>query len=142
MTTQATTGSRANVAALVVALLVACAAFQLNATMLSPALVTIARVLGVNQAVAGLTQTVFFTSAAVFSLFLPRLSDIVGRKRVLLGMIVVMMVGTLIAALSPNIALLFVGRILQGVSGPVVPMALLMLRSAVTVEHATAPCLA
>ena len=66
---------------LMLALLAACVAFQLNASMLSPVLVTIAVELKSNDVAVGLSQTAFFTSAALFSLFLPRLSDIVGRKK-------------------------------------------------------------
>ena len=36
-----------------------------------------------DDAQIGLTQTVFFTACAVFSLFLPRLGDLAGRKKVL-----------------------------------------------------------
>ena len=77
--TQAKTG-RGNIAALMTALLAACVAFQLNASMLSPALVTMGEELKADQALIGLSQTWFFTAAALFSLFLPRLSDIVGRS--------------------------------------------------------------
>jgi MFS family permease len=129
--TETKTG-RGNVAALMTALLAACVAFQLNASMLSPALVTMGEELKADQALIGLSQTWFFTAAALFSLFLPRLSDIVGRKRVLVGMMVLMAVGSVIAALAPDITWLFVGRIIQGVSGPTVPLCLIMLRSAVS----------
>ncbi|WP_347352790.1 MFS transporter [Intrasporangium sp.] len=115
-----------------VALLAACLAFQLNASMLSPALTTIEHELHTDAAAVGLTQTAFFTSAALFSLFLPRLGDIIGRKKVLTGMLAVMTLGCVIAALAPNINVLFVGRIVQGVSGPVVPLCLIMLRVEVT----------
>lgn len=124
-------GDKVNVAALMTALLAACVAFQLNASMLSPALVIMGQELQVDQSVIGLSQTWFFTAAALFSLFLPRLSDIVGRKRVLIGMMALMGIGSLIAALSPNVGWLFVGRIIQAVSGPTVPLCLIMLRSAV-----------
>ncbi|MFK4297159.1 MFS family permease [Arthrobacter sp. GAS37] len=123
--------NRGNVAALMVALLAACVAFQLNASMLSPALVTMGNELHTDQAVIGLSQTWFFTAAALFSLFLPRLSDIVGRKKILLGMMLLMAVGSVIAAMAPDVTWLFVGRIVQGVSGPTVPLCLIMLRSAV-----------
>ena len=113
--------------ALMVALLAACVAFQLNASMLSPVLVTIAKELGTNDAAVGLSQTAFFTAAALFSLFLPRLSDIKGRKKVLTGMLLIMTLGTVLAAIAPNIEVLYVARIIQGVSGPVVPLCLLML---------------
>ena len=120
-----------NVTALMVALLSACLAFQLNASMLSPALVTMGEELQTDQASIGLSQTWFFTAAAVFSLFLPRLSDIIGRKKVLIFMMVMMGIGSVISALAPDITWLFVGRIIQGVSGPTVPLCLIMLRSAV-----------
>jgi MFS family permease len=123
--------NRGNVAALMVALLAACVAFQLNASMLSPALVTMGNELHTDQAVIGLSQTWFFTAAALFSLFLPRLSDIVGRKKILIGMMLLMAVGSVIAAMAPDVTWLFVGRIVQGVSGPTVPLCLIMLRSAV-----------
>lgn len=120
---------RRPVVTLVVAVLAACVAFQLNASMLSPALVTMAGELGTDEATIGLSQTMFFTLAAMFSLFLPRLSDIAGRRRVLLVMLAVMLVGSVIAALAVNVGMLFAGRILQGITGPVVPIGLLMLRS-------------
>ncbi|MCE4945985.1 MFS transporter [Streptomyces albulus] len=120
------------VAAMTAALLAACVAFQLNASMLSPALVTMARELHTDEAGTGLSQTAFFTACAMFSLFLPRFSDIAGRRRVLLGMLVVLTAGTVLAALSTNIVVLDVARVVQGVSGPVVQISLLTLRSQVT----------
>lgn len=120
--------SKGTVAALTAALLAACVAFQLNASMLSPALVTMARQLNTDESTIGLSQTLFFTLAALFSLFLPRLSDIYGRRRVLMGMMATMLVGSVVAALAVNVGMLFAGRIIQGVTGPVVPICLLMLR--------------
>lgn len=125
MTTKTT--DQKSVFTLMVALLAACVAFQLNASMLSPVLVTIANELKTNDAAVGLSQTAFFTAAALFSLFLPRLSDIKGRKKVLTGMLLIMTLGTILAAIAPNIEVLYAARIIQGVSGPVVPLCLLML---------------
>lgn len=127
-TPQPAATTRVNVGVLMAALLSACVAFQLNASMLSPALATIEAELNADSAAVGLTQTAFFTSAALFSLFLPRLGDIIGRKKVLSGMLLVMTVGCVISALAPDINVLFVGRVVQGVSGPVVPLCLIMLR--------------
>lgn len=120
------------IGALTTALIAACIAFQLNASMLSPALVTMAGELNTDEATIGLSQTVFFTCAALFSLFLPRLSDIIGRKRVLFWMLGIMLVGSVIAALAVNVEMLFAGRIIQGVTGPVVPICLMMLRHEVS----------
>ncbi|MFJ2770858.1 MFS transporter [Streptomyces sp. NPDC087300] len=122
-------GSRpVRVGVLVAALLAACFAFQLNASMLSPALKNIEDSLGATSAEIGLTQTAFFTSAALFSLFLPRLGDLVGRRKVLAGMLTLMVVGCVVAALAESVPMLFAGRVIQGVSGPTVPLCLIMLR--------------
>ncbi|GAA1830365.1 MFS transporter [Pseudonocardia ailaonensis] len=117
-----------NIAALMVALMTAVLAFQLNASMLSPALVTIERELGTTATSVAATQTAFFTAAALFALFLPRLGDLIGRRRVLTGLLAVMTVGCVVAALAPNVPVLFVGRLVQGVSGSIVPLCLIMLR--------------
>ncbi|MFD8545515.1 MFS transporter [Streptomyces sp. NPDC059649] len=121
-------GSGVRIGVLVTALLAACFAFQLNASMLSPALKNIEDTLGASSAEIGLTQTAFFTSAALFSLFLPRLGDLLGRRRVLTGMLGLMVVGCVVAALATSVPMLFAGRVIQGVSGPVVPLCLIMLR--------------
>ncbi|PXX43636.1 MULTISPECIES: MFS transporter [Aquitalea] len=115
------------VASLMTALVAACVAFQLNASMLSPVLVTIARELQASDGAVGLSQTAFFTAAALFSLFLPRLGDMLGRRRVLLGMLSIMLAGSMLAAVAPSIAVLQLARLIQGVAGPVVPICLLML---------------
>ncbi len=125
-------GRPTRVGVLVAALLTACVAFQLNASMLSPALKSIEDSLGATSAEIGLTQTAFFTSAALFSLFLPRLGDVVGRRKVLAGMLALMAVGCVVAALAESVPMLFVGRVLQGASGPTVPLCLIMLRVEVT----------
>ncbi|MDY5147847.1 MFS transporter [Actinotignum sanguinis] len=121
-------GSRTSTGAVMFALLVACFAFQLNASMLSPALKLMESELNATTAEIGLTQTAFFTSAAVLSLFLPRLADLKGRRRTLVVMMGLTAIGCIISALSPNVTWLFVGRIIQGVAGPTVVMCLIVLR--------------
>ena len=126
--------TRRSTAAVMTALLVACFAFQLNASMLSPALERMAKELKTTDDVIGLTQTVFFTAAALFSLFLPRLGDMIGRRKLLTAMMALTAVGCVLSALAgmtSSVALLFVGRVIQGVAGPTVPVCLIMLRVAV-----------
>ena len=126
--------TKRSTAAVMTALLVACFAFQLNASMLSPALRLMAKELKTTDDVIGLTQTVFFTAAALFSLFLPRLGDMIGRRKLLTGMMALTSVGCALSALAGmtgSVALLFVGRVIQGVAGPTVPVCLIMLRVAV-----------
>lgn len=131
-----------SIVALMAALLVAIFAFQLNASMLSPALTTMEHELNTTSSQIGLSQTVFFTSAALFSLFLPRLADLIGRKKVLIGILIATIVGCAISAIAPNVTILMVGRILQGTSGPIVPMCLIMLHVRVTEDKKYAKLMA
>ncbi|MFJ3958096.1 MFS transporter [Arthrobacter sp. NPDC090010] len=126
-----TSAGRVRIRMLMVALLAACVAFQLNASMLSPALVVMAKELNTDEASIGLTQTAFFTSTALFGLFLPRWSDIRGRKLVMILMLGGMTLGAVLAAVAPNLQVLFVARAMQGVSGSIVSISLMMLRSEV-----------
>ncbi len=129
-----TNSSPRSIAAVMVALLTSCFAFQLNASMLSPALVLMEKELNTTAATIALTQTVFFTAAALFSLFLPRLGDMVGRRKLLAAMMLLTAIGCAVSALSGvlgSVSLLFVGRIIQGVAGPTVPLCLIILRVAV-----------
>ncbi|MEV0090952.1 MFS transporter [Streptomyces sp. NPDC050738] len=130
MSVTSSIGSRppARIGALMAALLAASFAFQLNASMLSPALTTMADELHTSSSTIGFTQTAFFTAAALFSLFLPRLGDLIGRRKVLAGMMALMAVGCVISALATSVGVLAVGRVIQGASGPTIPLALIMLR--------------
>lgn len=119
---------------LMLALLAAVFAFQLNASMLSPALATMEKELNATSAQIGLTQTAFFTAAALFSLFLPRWGDLIGRRKVLVGMMAFTAIGCVVAALAPNVTVLFIGRVIQGVAGPTVPLCLIMLRQQIPDE--------
>lgn len=119
---------------LMLALLTAVFAFQLNASMLAPALATMEGELNATTAEIGLTQTAFFTAAALFSLFMPRWGDLIGRRKVLFWMMVVTAVGSVVAAFAPNVTVLFLGRVIQGVSGPTVALTSVMLRQAVREE--------
>ena len=121
-----------SIAVLMTALLVAIFAFQLNASMLSPALTTMQLELNTTAVEIGNTQTVFFTAAALFSLFLPRLADLVGRKKVLCSMLAITALGCVVSAIAPNVEVLMIGRVMQGVAGPVVPLCLIMLHTQVT----------
>lgn len=107
-----------NIVALMAALLVAIFAFQLNASMLSPALVAMQNELHTTAVEIGNAQTVFFTATALFSLFLPRLADIVGRKKVLSGMLAVTGIGCIVsaAAQDTSVVALVVISVVLGIS--------------------------
>lgn len=120
----------ANQAALLVGLVIAVVAFQLNATMLNPAVEQMQSELSATTAQIGFSTAFFFLSKAVFQIFMPRLSDMVGRRRIMTISLAVLAVGTLIAMFAPTIGWLYLGRAIQGVCGPVFTVALLILREA------------
>jgi predicted MFS family arabinose efflux permease len=117
---------------MVSALVVAVVAFQLNTTMLIPAIHTINEEFG-HGAFATMS-TYFSLAGAVSSVVLIRWSDYVGRKRVLLGVMAVMCLGTLLCIVSTSLGLMVVGRILQGGSVITFGLAFMIMR-----EHLTGP---
>lgn len=136
------TASKTPLPLLMVAFFLAIFSYQFNASMLSPALPSMSAQLGADSNTISTTQTVFFASSAAFSLFLPRLGDLIGRKRTTLGMLATASLGCVISATAPNILTLCLGRALQGVTGPIISLCLLMLRERVTDEKRYASLLA
>lgn len=57
-----------------------------------------------------------------------RLGDLFGRKRMLIGMLAVALIGSLVSALSVNYAMLLTGRCLQGLTGAVLPLTIGLVR--------------
>ncbi|MBZ4018489.1 MFS transporter [Streptomyces purpurogeneiscleroticus] len=109
------------------ALVLAVLGYQINATMLSPALPDIARRLDTSSSLVGLSQTLFFLLAAVGQVTLARLSDYRGRKPVMLLCGVLLIIGNLACALAPDISVYLAGRILQGVSAAMFSLSFLTL---------------
>jgi MFS family permease len=67
-------------------------------------------------------------AAAVVTPVSGRLGDMYGKRRIVLVLLVVMVVGSVIAALSPGIVGIIVGRTLQGAIVGVVPLGISILR--------------
>ncbi|MDA4894804.1 MFS transporter [Streptomyces sp. MS2A] len=110
------------------ALLVAVASFQMNATMLAPAVTSMTTELGTDAPTIGISASVFTFVAALAGLFWPPLSDGIGRRRALLVSLSVMSLGSLIAMLAVDVPMLMVGRALQGACGATFSLAFLLLR--------------
>ena len=116
---------------MVAALLVAVMSFQLNATMLAPAIRDIETELGDGSFAA--MSTYFYLSGAVANVVLVRWSDFIGRKRMMFGILTVLCVGTLLCIVSTSLPVVLVGRALQGVSNVTFALAFLIMR-----EHLSA----
>lgn len=129
----ARTGSLNTAPGLLIALLVAVTSFQLNATMLAPAIRSMADSLRTSTADVGLGSTLFLFSAALAGIVLPPLSDRIGRRRVLVGSTAVMALGSLVSTVANNVVTLDAGRLLQGICGATIALSIVTLRQSVTV---------
>ena len=99
---------------------------SLSIDMTLPSLPATARALGAPPATVQLTVTLFLASFALAQLVHGPLSDRIGRRRVLLGGLVVYVVGGLACWAAPSARLLVAARLLQALgagSGPVVARA-------------------
>ncbi|MGA9873584.1 MAG: MFS transporter [Rhodococcus sp. (in: high G+C Gram-positive bacteria)] len=97
-------------------------------TMVVPIIGTIGGQLGVSTTAAGWVLTANLLAAVVATPVIGRLADLYGKRRVLLTVLALVLVGSLLAALTDSLPLLLAGRILQGVSYALFPIAIALLR--------------
>jgi MFS family permease len=72
--------------------------------------------------------TATLLSGAISTPIAGRLGDMYGKRRIVLAVLATLVVGSVIAALSPSLAGVVVGRILQGTAVGVVPLGISILR--------------
>jgi predicted MFS family arabinose efflux permease len=121
--------TRRQIVFLVAALVFALMSFSLNATMISPAVRDINQTLGPGAFAA--ISTPFYLAGAIANVVLIRWSDYIGRKRVLLAILVVVCIGTALC-LSTSLPVVIVGRFLQGTANITYGLAFLILRARVS----------
>ena len=97
-------------------------------SLVAPALPVLAKDLGVTTADASWILTAYLLAASVLTPILGRLGDMVGKRRVLIGVLATLAVGTLVAALAPNLVVLIVARVLQGSAGAILPLSIGIVR--------------
>ena len=111
-----------------VVLAAAVISFVLQQTMLNPVLPRLQRELDTTQADVAWVLTANFLATAVFTPILGRLGDMVGKKRVLVGALVALSIGSAIAALATTLPVMVLARVVQGVGGGVIPLAFGIIR--------------
>ena len=102
--------------------------FSVLQSLVAPALSTIGGELDVATADASWILTAYLLSAAVLTPILGRLGDMVGKRRVLIIVLSLLLVGTLLAALAPNLIVLIIARALQGAAGAIMPLSIGIVR--------------
>ncbi len=97
-------------------------------TVVVPVLATIGHALHSSPSATGWVLTANLLAAAVLTPVLGRLGDVHGRRPVLLGILVVVTAGSVLAAVTSSLTLLVVARVLQGASYALFPLSLGVLR--------------
>ncbi|MFF3245949.1 MFS transporter [Streptomyces sp. NPDC002870] len=100
-------------------------------TLVIPILGIIQNDLGASTAQVSWVTTATLLSAAVFTPLLGRFGDQHGTKPTLLGVLVLMVAGSVLAATTSSMLWLIVARVMQGAATAIFPLALSVLRSEV-----------
>jgi len=104
----------------------------LNQTIIAPALPTIGREFNDFESLSWLVTAYLLTSTAVAPLY-GKLSDIYGRRRMMLIALAIFTLGALVCALAPSMIVLILGRSLQGVGGgALLPLAQTIIADCIT----------
>ncbi|MBY8878605.1 MFS transporter [Actinacidiphila acidipaludis] len=117
--------------ATVFALSLAAMVVSMMQTIVVPILGLIQTSLHTTAANASWVTTATLLSAAVFTPLLGRFGDQHGKKPTLIGVLVVLIAGTVLAATTHSLLWLIVGRVLQGAATAIFPLALSILREEV-----------
>ncbi|OIJ67762.1 MFS transporter [Streptomyces mangrovisoli] len=102
--------------------------FSMLQSLIAPALPTVQHALHTSQSTATWVMTAYLLSASVFTPILGRVGDLMGKKRTLVAVLAAVLVGCLVAALAPNIGVLIVARVVQGVGGALFPLSFGIIR--------------
>ncbi|GHF51729.1 MFS transporter [Streptomyces griseosporeus] len=97
-------------------------------TLVVPILGIIQNDLHAGTASVSWVTTATLLSAAVFTPLLGRFGDQHGKKATLVGVLLVMVAGSVLAATTTSLTWLIVGRVMQGAATAIFPLALSVLR--------------
>src|ERR1700691_4495295 len=106
----------AAVRAIVAGIMLAMFLSALEQTIVAPALPAIGKSLGGVDELSWVVTAYLLAATATTPLF-GKLSDIYGRRAILLSAIGIFIAGSIACALAPNIWMLILGRALQGIGG-------------------------
>src|SRR5690349_2648578 len=97
-------------------------------TLVVPVIANIRADLGVSATSASWVVTANLLAAAVLTPVLGRLGDLHGRRPVMIGILVVVLAGSLLAATTTDLSLLLVARVAQAASFGLFPLSIGVLR--------------
>src|SRR5919108_5304017 len=97
-------------------------------TMLLPAIPEIMKDFGISYGTAAWIFSAYLIVAAVMTPIAGKMSDLYGKKKILLGLLILYTVGIAAGGLADNILFLLACRIIQGVGLAAVPAAFSLFR--------------
>ena len=103
-------------------------AFALLQSLVIPVLTTIQHDLHTSQSTVTWVLTAYLLSASIMTPILGRIGDMTGKKRVFVGTLLALAVGSVMAALAPSIGVMIVARVIQGFAGGMLPVAFGIIR--------------
>jgi EmrB/QacA subfamily drug resistance transporter len=103
-------------------------AYALLQSLVIPVLTTVAKELHTSQDAVTWVLTAYLLSASIMTPILGRVGDMFGKKWVFVGTLVALAVGSVLAAVAPNLAILIVARVIQGVAGGMLPLGFGIIR--------------
>jgi MFS family permease len=103
-------------------------AYAMLSSSVVPALPTMQHALHTSENGITWLLTAYLLSASVGTAIIGRLGDMYGKERLLLWTLVVLAFGTLLAAVSSSLAVIIVGRFIQGAAGGIFPLAFGIVR--------------
>lgn len=105
--------------------------FSMQQSLVVPALATVQRELNTSATMTTWLITALLVASAVATPIFGRLGDLFGRSRMLVLSLVLLCAGTFISALAPNIGILLIGRVIQGLGGGMTSLTFSVVRDVV-----------
>src|SRR5579884_1723051 len=125
---QSEVAERGNPTVTLAVLMVACLAYAVLSSIILPALPTLRQDLNASENGIVWVLTGYLLSASVGTGILGRLGDIFGKEHVLVGTLVVLAAGAVLAAIVHTLPLLIAARVVQGIGGGIFPLSFGIVR--------------
>ncbi|MEU9339955.1 MFS transporter [Streptomyces sp. NPDC048278] len=123
---------RAN--AVVAVLALAGIVVSLMQTLVIPIVPELPRLLNASPSNTAWAVTATLLAAAVATPVVGRLGDMIGKRRMLLASIVMLIAGSVVCALADSLVPMVIGRALQGLAAAVVPLGISIMRDTMPAE--------
>ena len=104
----------------------ACASFMF--TLVVPIQAQLPELLNAPREATAWVVTITLLTSAVVTPISGRLGDLFGKRKIILALLLALIIGNILAAVSTDLTLLLVGRALQGLMAGVIPLGIAVLR--------------